>query len=68
LLESGYPDWELIEYKQFFKAFKRRDIEDVEGIASEIPTKSIQEVASYLHTFLQRFRELKERDEVMMKF
>lgn len=31
-------------------------------------TKSFDEVSAYTEVFLQRFRELKERDLVIMKF
>ena len=67
MLESGFIDWTLSDYKQFFKAFRKRDIEDVEGIASEIETKTVDEVSAYFHVFCQRFHELKERDLVVLK-
>jgi hypothetical protein len=41
---------------------------DIEGIVLEVETKSYDEVAAYMEVFLQRFRELKERDLVIMKF
>ena len=50
------------------KAFRRRQIDDVEGIASEIETKSVEQVQHYLNVFLTRFRETKERDIVLKKF
>jgi len=40
----------------------------VEGIAQEVETKTFDEVSAYMEVFLQRFRELKERDLVIMKF
>lgn len=40
----------------------------MEGIAQEVETKTFDEVTSYMEVFLQRFRELKEKDLVIMKF
>ena len=67
MLASGFVDWTLQDYKQFFKAFRKRSLEDVEGIASEIESKTPDEVASYFHIFCQRFHEVKERDQVLLK-
>ena len=67
MLASGFADWTLQDYKQFFKAFRKRSLEDVEGIASEIESKTPDEVASYFHIFCQRFHEVKERDQVLLK-
>lgn len=40
----------------------------MEGIASEIPSKSVEQVQHYLQVFLTRFRETKEKDLVLRKF
>jgi len=40
----------------------------VEGIASEIDSKTVEQVQHYLNVFLTRFRETKERDIVLRKF
>ena len=66
-LATGFSHWTLADYKQFLKAFRKRELNDLEGIASEIETKSTEEVATYLKTFGQRFHELKEKDEIIMK-
>lgn len=39
----------------------------MEGIASEIESKTTEEVAAYLRVFGQRFHELKEKDQIIMK-
>lgn len=49
-------------------AFKSREIDDVDGIASQIESKTSEEVQAYLETFLQRFGELKERELILVKF
>ena len=62
MLATGFADWSLTDYKQFFKAFRKRELNDIEGIASEVESKSTEEVATYLHIFEKRFMELKEKD------
>lgn len=66
-LDTGFSTWSLQDYKQFFKAFRKRDLDDLEGIASEIESKTTEEVASYLKVFGQRFHELKEKDQIILK-
>ena len=67
MLATGFAEWTLPDYKQFFRAFRKRDINDLEGIASEIESKSTEEVAAYLRVFGQRFHELKEKDQIILK-
>lgn len=52
MLETGFTDWSLADYKQFFKAFRKRELSDIEGIASEIETKTPEEVSAYMRVFL----------------
>lgn len=52
MLETGFTDWTLGDYKQFFKAFRKRELSDIEGIASEIETKTPEEVSAYMRVFL----------------
>ena len=66
-LATGFTSWSLADYKQFFRAFRKRELNDFEGIASEIESKSTEEVATYLKVFGQRFHELKEKDEIILK-
>jgi hypothetical protein len=68
LLSQGFSDWSQRDYVQFIKAFRRRPIEDVEGIASEIDSKTPEQVQHYMNVFLNRFRETKEKDIVIKKF
>ena len=65
---EGFHDWSQRDYVQFIKAFRRRPIDDIEGIASEIDTKTTEQVQHYINVFLTRFRETKERDIVLRKF
>lgn len=52
----------------FIKSFRRRPLNDYEGMSSEIKTKTADEVKEYMEVFLKRFREIKERDLVLKKF
>ena len=65
---QGFSEWTQRDYLQFIKAFRRRPIDDVEGIASEVDSKTTEQVQHYLNVFLTRFRETKERDIVIRKF
>lgn len=67
-LNSGFIDWTLADYQRFIKAFRKCDLGDIEGISRMIETKTPEEVTIYLEVFLKRFRELKEREIVIMKF
>lgn len=68
MISQGFTEWKQQDYVQFIKAFRRRPIDDIEGIASEIDSKSVEQVQHYLNVFLTRFRETKERDIVIKKF
>jgi len=52
MLQTGFSEWSLADYKQFFKAFRKREITDFDGIAAEVESKSTEEVARYLRVFL----------------
>ena len=67
-LETGFQDWNQEEYYRFIRGLRKCEIGDFEGIAVEVQTKTPEEVSNYLTVFLQRFRELRERDIVIAKF
>lgn len=67
-MNSGFTDWTLADYQKFIKAFRKCDLGDIEGISRMVETKTPEEVTIYLEVFLKRFRELKEREIVIMKF
>lgn len=67
-LSQGFPEWTSREYHLFIKSFRRRPLNDYEGMSSEIKTKTADEVKEYMEVFLKRFREIKERDLVLKKF
>ena len=68
MVNTGFTDWSREDYQSFLSAFKQNEIDDVEGMAAEIESKTAEDVERYLTTFLQRFGELKERDLILMKF
>lgn len=65
---TGFCDWTSGEYQKFIRSFKKRDLGDIDGMAEDIESKTPEQVAAYMDVFLKRFRELKERDIVIMKF
>ena len=66
-ISAGFYEWSPGDYARFIRAFRRRPTDDVEGIASEVGTKTAEQVQDYLNVFLTRFRETKERDIVLRK-
>jgi hypothetical protein len=52
MLQTGFVDWSQDDYANFLGAFKTREIDDFEGIASQIESKTTDEVEAYLTTFL----------------
>ena len=50
----------------FIQAFRNYyPIQNMEEFASEIETKSFEEVEEYYKVFMERFRETKEKDVVL---
>ena len=41
---------------------------DIDGMSDDIETKTPEEVTQYMEVFMRRFKELKERDIIIMKF
>ena len=64
----GFTQWSRQEYATFIHSFRNRELGDVESIAADVGTKSVEEVSAYMEVFLRRFSELKEREIVVMKF
>ena len=67
MIDTGFTEWSLTDYKQFFRAFRKRGLADLDGLASEIESKSVEEVAAYALVFEERYHELKERDQIALK-
>ena len=65
---TGFTEWQFSDYSRFIKSFKSRELGDIEAISADMGTKTVAEVSQYMDVFLRRFRELKEREVVVMKF
>ena len=56
IIETGFTDWNLADYKQFLKAFLKCDLNDIEAIAAElVESKTIDEVVAYHLVFSERY-------------
>lgn len=67
MLSTGFLNWSPLEYKQFIKGIKKFQFNEYEEIANQIGSKTPQEVNDYMNVFLQRFRELKEGEQVISR-
>lgn len=45
----------------------RHDLGNIEAIAQDVDTKTFDEVSAYMAVFMQRFREVREADQVILK-
>ena len=55
MLDTGFRNWSFTDFRQFFNAFLKRELDDIEGIASEVASKSFEEVTEYMKVFVKRF-------------
>ena len=68
MLATGFPNWMIIDIQQFVRAFLfNEDPYDIQQIASEIESKTIEEVAVYHKVFLQRYQELERGYQISIK-
>ena len=44
MLESGFVDWSFEDYRRFIKAFKKKELGDLDGIAVDVGTKSREQI------------------------
>ena len=67
MLATGFPNWAYGELQDFVRAIVfNEDPYDIEQIASEIESKTIEEVAAYHKVFLQRYHEL-DKEQIGIK-
>lgn len=65
--DTGFTDWQPIDYQQFIKGFKKHAIQDVQGIAAGIDSKDEQQVNTYISVFMERYTELRDKDQIIKR-
>ena len=65
LLNTGFPNWEKKEYEIFINALEYIPKEDIEKLAKEIPTKTLEEVKAYCENFWGRIEEFSDGQRII---
>lgn len=60
LLEEGFPDWRVSEYRAYVRGCEKYGRKNVERIAADIPGKSVKEVQAYGDAFWSRPERIKD--------
>ena len=66
-VSTGFSKWTKSEYHKFLKGFRKYGLSDVRRITKMVETKTTEEVQDYMNVFTVRFRELKEKEEILKK-
>ena len=66
-VSTGFANWTKSEYHKFLKGFRKYGLSDVQRITEMVETKTTEEVQEYMNVFMVRFRELKEKEEILKK-
>lgn len=65
--KEGFLNWTKAEFDRFLRAFMKRDPDDIYRFASDVRTKTPEEVQEYMQVFLNRYRELAVRSQVFQR-
>ena len=65
LLNTGFPNWERKEYEAFISALESNPKENIQLIANEIPTKTLEEVKAYNDHFWERIEEFADGQRIL---
>ena len=65
LLKTGFPNWEKREYEAFINSLEVIPKENIELIAQNIPSKTIEEVKAYCDNFWGRIEEFSDGQRIM---
>ncbi|BGP15381.1 hypothetical protein JCM10213_001427 [Rhodosporidiobolus nylandii] len=65
LKDLGYADWTKREFQQFCRGLEVHGRDDVDGIAREIPSKTIDQVRDYHATFWERYEEIEDHPKIL---
>ena len=65
LFKTGFPDWEKKEYETFLSKTEELGKEEIEKIALEIPTKTLDQVKEYSNAFWERISEIPDGQKIL---
>lgn len=65
LLEKGFSNWSKREFSQYLKANEKHGRENVDAIASEMDTKTQDEIFEYHSVFWDRYEELANHEQIL---
>lgn len=65
LLNQGFKEWSKRDFAQFVKAAEKYGRADTSAIASDIGTKTEEEVSEYSKVFWNRLKELAEHERIL---
>ena len=65
LLNTGFPNWEKREYEAFINSLEVIPKENIELIAKNIPSKTVEEVKAYCDNFWGRIEEFSDGQRIM---
>ncbi|KAI8055731.1 SMARCA1 protein [Syncephalis plumigaleata] len=65
LLEQGFEDWNRRDFNAFVKACERHGRNQLEMIAEEIESKTLEQVQRYAETFWQRYKEIADHEKII---
>jgi len=65
LLSTGFPNWEKKEYEALLNTLEKVPKDNIELIAKDIPTKTVEEVKDYCDTFWSRINEFQDGQRVI---
>jgi SWI/SNF-related matrix-associated actin-dependent regulator of chromatin subfamily A member 5 len=65
LLSTGFPNWEKREYEAFINSLEIIPKENIELIAKNIPSKTVEEVKAYCDNFWGRIEEFSDGQRIM---
>ncbi|KIM31883.1 hypothetical protein M408DRAFT_327281 [Serendipita vermifera MAFF 305830] len=67
-MAQGFETWSRRDYQQFIKGVERVGKNDLEGIASDITDKTLEETTAYAKVFWERWKELDDYARIKERF
>jgi SWI/SNF-related matrix-associated actin-dependent regulator of chromatin subfamily A member 5 len=65
LLNEGFGNWSKREFINFYKACERHGRDNLEKVAEDMDTKSLEEVTQFADVFFRRYHEVSNGQKIM---